>query len=181
VSASFVKNLDVNNQTDNPYGILYFTTVATMVSEGYAEAFPLAERPYPIWMTICHRNISLTTARLRLSTAAVDQNSVSGIRDSGGKMFIDDKVSEGYIIGCACDAYFIVARLGVSVECPHCGNTELPQSMLTSWILDANVSTHVTGSVLTAPSLRAGVGSAGPFRTSLPSRTSMAEPARVCP
>lgn len=49
---------------------------------------------------------------------------------------IDDKLSEGYIIGCDCEAYFIVPRLGVSVECPHCGHTELPAKMLTAWTLD---------------------------------------------
>ncbi len=48
---------------------------------------------------------------------------------------IDDKLSEGYIIGCECEAYFIVPRLGVSVECPHCGQTELPANMLTTWTL----------------------------------------------
>ena len=48
---------------------------------------------------------------------------------------IDDKLSEGYIIGCGCDAYFIVPRLGLSVECPHCGHTELPAAMLTTWML----------------------------------------------
>lgn len=51
---------------------------------------------------------------------------------------IDDKLSEGYIIGCDCEAYFIVPRLGVSVECPHCGQTELPANMLTTWTLGAD-------------------------------------------
>ena len=54
-------------------------------------------------------------------------------------MIIDEKLSEGYIIGCDCEAYFIVPRLGVSVECPHCGRTELPAAMLTRWTLAANV------------------------------------------
>lgn len=52
-------------------------------------------------------------------------------------MNIDEKLSEGYIIGCECEAYFIVPRLGLSVECPHCGRTELPAAMLTAWTLGA--------------------------------------------
>lgn len=52
-------------------------------------------------------------------------------------MNIDDKLSEGYIIGCDCEAYFIAPRLGLSVECPHCGHTELPAKMLTTWTLGA--------------------------------------------
>lgn len=53
-------------------------------------------------------------------------------------MNIDDKLSEGYIIGCDCEAYFIAPRLGLSVECPHCGRTELPAKMLTTWTLGTN-------------------------------------------
>ena len=53
------------------------------------------------------------------------------------KLTIDGKLSEGYIIGCDCEAYFIVPRLGVSVECPHCGKTELPDTMLMNWTLTA--------------------------------------------
>lgn len=56
-------------------------------------------------------------------------------------MNIDDKLSEGYIIGCECEAYFIVSRLGLSVECPHCGRTELPGPMLMTWTLAANAGT----------------------------------------
>lgn len=50
-------------------------------------------------------------------------------------LIIDEKLNEGYIIGCECEAYFIVPRLGLSVECPHCGHTELPATMLTTWTL----------------------------------------------
>lgn len=54
------------------------------------------------------------------------------------KLNIDDKLDEGYIIGCECEAYFIVPRLGVSVECPHCGKTEIPDTMLMNWTLATN-------------------------------------------
>jgi hypothetical protein len=50
-------------------------------------------------------------------------------------MVIDEKLGNDYIIGCECDDFFIVKRLGPSVECPHCGKTELPSAMLTKWTL----------------------------------------------
>ena len=51
-------------------------------------------------------------------------------------MIIDDKLDEGYIIGCDCGTYFLTSRLGLSVECPQCGHTELPATMLTVWTLE---------------------------------------------
>jgi hypothetical protein len=59
-------------------------------------------------------------------------------RDGGYELIIDDKLNEGYIVGCECDAYFLVPRFCISVECPHCGQTELPEKMLTAWTLDAS-------------------------------------------
>jgi hypothetical protein len=50
-------------------------------------------------------------------------------------MIIDEKLGNDYIIGCECDDFFIVKRLSPSVECPHCGKTELPSGMLTQWAL----------------------------------------------
>ena len=57
------------------------------------------------------------------------------MRDGGRELIIDDKLDEGYIVGCECESYFLVTRFGVSVECPHCGQTELPGNMLTAWTL----------------------------------------------
>lgn len=51
------------------------------------------------------------------------------------RMKIDEKLGAEYIIGCECSDFFIVKHLGPSVECPHCGKTELPSAMLTQWAL----------------------------------------------
>lgn len=52
-------------------------------------------------------------------------------------MTIDGKLHEGYIVGCDCGTFFLAPRLGVSVECPGCGHTELPAPMLTAWMLES--------------------------------------------
>ncbi len=58
-------------------------------------------------------------------------------------MIIDEKLGNDYIIGCECDDFFIVKRLSPSVECPHCGKTELPSAMLTQWTLGHDVAVRV--------------------------------------
>ena len=40
-------------------------------------------------------------------------------------MRVDGKISAGYAIVCNCGAAFAAERLGVAVECPECGQTEL--------------------------------------------------------
>ena len=37
-------------------------------------------------------------------------------------MVIDGRITSGYIINCECEQSFLVSRLGISVECPHCGD-----------------------------------------------------------
>lgn len=50
-------------------------------------------------------------------------------------MTIDGKIAEGYVLLCdRCDESFLARRLGPSVECPHCGNTELPGEMMTEFL-----------------------------------------------
>lgn len=53
-------------------------------------------------------------------------------------MIIDAKLTEGYVV--LCDKRdemhsFLVASFGVSVECPHCGSTELATELVTDFYL----------------------------------------------
>ncbi len=85
----------------------------------------------PVW-------VSFSCVEIRLGMPA---SKFSGMRILAGSenMNIDDKIIEGYIVGCDCESYFITPRLGVSVECPHCGRTELPENMLTNWTLGITI------------------------------------------
>ncbi len=40
-------------------------------------------------------------------------------------MVIDGRITSGYIISCECEQNFLVSQLGISVECPHCGDLAL--------------------------------------------------------
>ncbi len=48
-------------------------------------------------------------------------------------MVIDGRIQSGYIINCACEHNFLVSRLGISVECPHCGDLALGTDLATSF------------------------------------------------
>jgi hypothetical protein len=50
-------------------------------------------------------------------------------------MIIDGKIPEGYVLLCdQCDEAFLARRLGPSVECPHCGHTEIPADLMTDYL-----------------------------------------------
>lgn len=40
-------------------------------------------------------------------------------------MRVDGKITAGYAIVCDCGCAFAVERIGVTVECPACGHSEL--------------------------------------------------------
>ena len=46
-------------------------------------------------------------------------------------MVIDARIISGYIINCECKHNFLVSRLGISVECPHCGDLALGTELAT--------------------------------------------------
>jgi hypothetical protein len=51
-------------------------------------------------------------------------------------MIIDGKIPEGYVLLCdRCDEAFLARRLGPSVECPHCGHTDIPADLMTDYLL----------------------------------------------
>ncbi|HLS69376.1 MAG TPA: hypothetical protein VK035_08530 [Kiloniellales bacterium] len=50
-------------------------------------------------------------------------------------MRIDGKISAGYAIVCNCGAAFAAQRLGVAVECPSCGHTELGADIAVDYYL----------------------------------------------
>lgn len=53
-------------------------------------------------------------------------------------MVIDAKLTERYVVLCDERAEihsFLVASFGVSVECPHCGSTELATELVTDFYL----------------------------------------------
>lgn len=51
-------------------------------------------------------------------------------------MYVDGKISEGYVIICDEEHSFVATRLGISVECSHCGclalGTDLAEGMFSS-------------------------------------------------
>jgi hypothetical protein len=53
-------------------------------------------------------------------------------------MYLDGKLPEGYVVICA-PSYephsFLVRRLGVSVECPQCGQTALSADLIVAYYL----------------------------------------------
>lgn len=51
-------------------------------------------------------------------------------------MRVDGKISAGYAIVCDCGAAFAVERLGVAVECPTCGHTELGVDVAVEYYLN---------------------------------------------
>jgi hypothetical protein len=51
-------------------------------------------------------------------------------------MVIDGKITEGYVLLCdQCDEAFVARRLGPSVECPRCGNTDMPADLMADYLL----------------------------------------------
>ena len=60
-------------------------------------------------------------------------------RKAGGNdMVIDAKLSEGYVV--LCDNHpemhsFLISSFGLSVECPHCGSTQLTTDLVTDFYL----------------------------------------------
>ena len=48
-------------------------------------------------------------------------------------MVIDGRIKSGYIINCECARNFLVSQLGISVECPHCGELELGTELATGF------------------------------------------------
>ena len=63
-------------------------------------------------------------------------------------MVIDDRIKSGYIINCECARNFLVTQLGISVECPHCGELELGTELATGFYSatdDGRPVEHYTG------------------------------------
>ncbi len=51
-------------------------------------------------------------------------------------MTIDGKIPEGYVLLCdRCEDAFLARRLGPSVECPRCGQTEVSTDLMTEYLL----------------------------------------------
>ncbi len=53
-------------------------------------------------------------------------------------MVIDAKLNEGYVVLCDKRAEmhsFLIVSFGLSVECPHCGATELATDLVTDFYL----------------------------------------------
>ena len=48
-------------------------------------------------------------------------------------MVIDGRITSGYIINCECEQNFLVSQLGISVECPHCGELALGPELATGF------------------------------------------------
>ncbi|MEM7171542.1 MAG: hypothetical protein AAF530_15335 [Pseudomonadota bacterium] len=48
-------------------------------------------------------------------------------------MVIDEKITEGYVIICKNDHSFLAPRLGISVECPCCGEVALSVELASSY------------------------------------------------
>jgi hypothetical protein len=51
-------------------------------------------------------------------------------------MRIDGKIADGYVILCDREHAFMVDRLGISVQCPRCGECALSVELATNYILD---------------------------------------------
>lgn len=56
-------------------------------------------------------------------------------------MRVDGKISAGYAIVCNCGAAFAAERLGVAVECPECGHTELGVDVAADYYLRSSRAT----------------------------------------
>lgn len=59
-------------------------------------------------------------------------------KTEGSDMVIDAKLSEGYVV--LCDNHpemhsFLISSFGLSVECPHCGSTQLTTDLVTDFYL----------------------------------------------
>jgi hypothetical protein len=51
-------------------------------------------------------------------------------------MYLDGKIPEGFVVLCAPNGEahsFVIRRLGPSVECPHCGRTELSANLIAAY------------------------------------------------
>jgi hypothetical protein len=56
-------------------------------------------------------------------------------------MYLDTRIPEGQVVVCTCageEHSFMVARLGVSVECPTCGRTALSANLIDDYYARAN-------------------------------------------
>lgn len=61
-------------------------------------------------------------------------------------MRIDGRLPEGLVVLCPrCDVAFLVPRLGLSVECPTCGATELGTDLMTEFLLRNAAKASVVG------------------------------------
>ena len=60
------------------------------------------------------------------------------LKPGASDMVIDAKLSEGYVVLCDSGAEmhsFLISSLGLSVECPHCGATQLATDLVTDFYL----------------------------------------------